>query len=139
MYAATIRPVAAGVAVTVAVTLVTAAGAVGAVVWLERHLAIARPTSITHISRLSPRENEVLAAIAAGATNAGVAADLFLSERTVEQHVRSIFSKLGLVDRDSSNHRVRAAVIWWQHQEHEDAVGAEGWERRRRDLNPRNP
>lgn len=68
----------------------------------------------------------MLAAVAAGATNAGVAADLFLSERTVEQHVRSIFTKLDLGDRDSSNHRVRAAVIWWQHQEGDAGPVAQG-------------
>jgi DNA-binding NarL/FixJ family response regulator len=66
---------------------------------------------------LSPRENDVLAAVACGATNAVAAADLFLSERTVEQHLRSIFDKLGLGDHGGSNRRVRAAAVWWQHQE----------------------
>jgi DNA-binding CsgD family transcriptional regulator len=64
---------------------------------------------------LSPRENEVLAMVADGATNAGIAASLFLSERTVEQHLRSVFTKLHLGPSDGSNRRVRAAAIWWQH------------------------
>lgn len=65
---------------------------------------------------LSPRENEVLAMAADGATNAGIAASLFVSERTVEQHLRSVFAKLHLGTAEGSNRRVRAAAIWWQHQ-----------------------
>ncbi|MCH1866235.1 LuxR C-terminal-related transcriptional regulator [Nocardioides sp. CFH 31398] len=65
---------------------------------------------------LSPRENDVLAAAATGATNAAVAAELFLSERTVEQHLRSIFTKLDLGEHGGSNRRVRAAAIWWEHR-----------------------
>jgi DNA-binding NarL/FixJ family response regulator len=49
--------------------------------------------------RLTEREAEVLALIARGATNLEIAAELFLSERTVKGHVSSIFTKLGARDR----------------------------------------
>ena len=48
---------------------------------------------------LSRREMEVAALVADGATNAQVAARLFISERTVESHVASIFNKLGVDTR----------------------------------------
>ena len=66
---------------------------------------------------LSPRENEILALLANGGTNAGIAAQLYLSERTVEQHVRSIFDKLHLGGPTGSNRRVRAAAVWWSQQD----------------------
>ncbi|WP_427893846.1 LuxR C-terminal-related transcriptional regulator [Kribbella sp. GL6] len=48
---------------------------------------------------LSPRELEVLRLLATGATNRGVAEQLFLSERTVARHVSNIFGKLGVSSR----------------------------------------
>ena len=48
---------------------------------------------------LTAREVEVLGLVAAGLSNAEVAARLYLSPRTVEQHVRSIFNKLGVSSR----------------------------------------
>ncbi len=48
---------------------------------------------------LSRREMEVAGLVADGATNAQVAARLFISERTVESHVASIFNKLGVDTR----------------------------------------
>ena len=48
---------------------------------------------------LSRRELEVAGLVADGATNAQVAARLFISERTVESHVASIFNKLGVDTR----------------------------------------
>jgi DNA-binding NarL/FixJ family response regulator len=49
--------------------------------------------------QLTPREREVLAAIAQGRTNQQIAGDLFLSEATVKTHVHRIFLKLGISDR----------------------------------------
>ena len=62
--------------------------------------------------RLSPREREVLSLIAAGRSNAAIAAELFVSERTVDSHVSSIFDKLGLGREAGTNRRVQAAAAW---------------------------
>ena len=51
--------------------------------------------SASPIDRLTPREREVLEEMAQGRNNAGIAAALFLSERAVEKHINSLFSKLG--------------------------------------------
>ena len=56
------------------------------------------PTS-REVDQLTPREREVLVAMANGATNAQIAGDFFLSEATVKTHVHRIFLKLGLNDR----------------------------------------
>jgi DNA-binding NarL/FixJ family response regulator len=51
---------------------------------------------------LSPREIEVLRLIATGATNRAIAAQLVLSERTVDRHVSNIFTKLGVSSRSAA-------------------------------------
>jgi DNA-binding NarL/FixJ family response regulator len=48
---------------------------------------------------LSARESEVMSLIAGGHTNGEIAAHLFLAEKTVKNHVRSIYSKLGVDSR----------------------------------------
>ncbi len=64
------------------------------------------------IGRLTPREREVLAAIAQGRTNAAIAAELFLTQHAVEKHINAIFTKLGL-SGDRTNHpRVQAALMY---------------------------
>ena len=78
--------------------------------WLDprvtpRLLAVlrdARPVSApppAGLDRLSDREMEVLTLIARGASNAEIAAQLYVSERTVKGHVGSIFTKLAARDR----------------------------------------
>jgi DNA-binding NarL/FixJ family response regulator len=61
---------------------------------------------------LSPRENEVLALMAEGRSNAGVARQLWLTEGTVEKHVRSILSKLNLPETTDDHRRVRAVITF---------------------------
>jgi DNA-binding NarL/FixJ family response regulator len=62
------------------------------------------------LADLTPREREVLELVAEGLANRAIAARLFVTERTVEAHVKQIFMKLGLgVDADS--HRRVLAVL----------------------------
>jgi DNA-binding NarL/FixJ family response regulator len=65
-----------------------------------------------NIARLSSREREVLAGIAEGRTNAAIATGLVISQRAVEKHINSIFSKLGLTGDQHSHPRVRAALLY---------------------------
>ena len=71
----------------------------GAVPDLARVDALTRRTSPINGHGLTPRELEVLRLIAAGKTNKAIAAELVLSERTVERHVSNMFTKLGLSSR----------------------------------------
>ena len=61
---------------------------------------------------LSPREHEVLALMAEGRSNAGVARQLWLTEGTVEKHVRSILNKLNLPETADDHRRVRAVITY---------------------------
>jgi len=51
---------------------------------------------------LSPRELEVVRLVAAGRSNQAIAAELFLSEKTVARHVSNIFGKLGVGSRTAA-------------------------------------
>jgi DNA-binding NarL/FixJ family response regulator len=68
------------------------------------------PTS--DLARLTPRESEVLGEMAQGKSNAAIAASLVLSERAVEKHTNSIFSKLGLSEERDVNRRVKAVLLY---------------------------
>ena len=59
---------------------------------------------------LSPREREVLALMAEGASNAGIARRIYITEGTVEKHVRSILTKLDLPESDTEHRRVLAVL-----------------------------
>ena len=61
---------------------------------------------------LTAREREVLALMAEGRTNAGIATQLFLAEGTVEKHVRSILAKLELPGTGSDHRRVLAVLTY---------------------------
>jgi DNA-binding NarL/FixJ family response regulator len=64
------------------------------------------------LALLTPREREVLALMAEGRTNVGIAKRLYLSERTVETHVASILAKLDLANSDEDHRRVLAVVAY---------------------------
>jgi DNA-binding NarL/FixJ family response regulator len=64
------------------------------------------------IDDLSDREREVLALMAEGRTNHGIAERLFITERTVEKHVTSIFGKLALPAGVDSHRRVLAVLVY---------------------------
>ena len=61
---------------------------------------------------LSPREREVLALMAEGRSNAGIARRLWVTEGTVEKHVRSILTKLSLPEADDDHRRVLAVLTF---------------------------
>lgn len=64
------------------------------------------------LSRLTPRERDVLGEMAQGKNNAGIAATLVLTERAVEKHINSIFSKLGLTQEPEVHRRVKAVLVY---------------------------
>jgi DNA-binding NarL/FixJ family response regulator len=69
------------------------------------------------LAELTPREREVLDAMAEGRTNAGIAAKLTITEGAAEKHISSIFGKLDLPDSASDHRRVLAVLAY---------LGAEG-------------
>ena len=64
------------------------------------------------VDDLSPREREVLGLMAEGRSNAGICAKLFLSPKTVETHVNSIFNKLRLAQAPDDHRRVLAVLAY---------------------------
>jgi serine/threonine-protein kinase PknK len=64
------------------------------------------------LARLSTREREVLALMAEGRSNAGIAHRLFVSEGTIEKHVRSILAKLDLEETTEDHRRVLAVITF---------------------------
>lgn len=64
------------------------------------------------ISRLTPREREVMALMAEGRSNTAIAAELVVSDGAVEKHVSNIFSKLDLPPVETDHRRVLAVLRW---------------------------
>ena len=62
------------------------------------------------LGALTPREREVLEQMAQGKNNATIAQTLFLTERAVQKHINSVFSKLGLGDSTDVDRRVAAVL-----------------------------
>jgi DNA-binding NarL/FixJ family response regulator len=65
---------------------------------------------------LTPREREVLALMAEGRTNLGIARRLWLTERTIETHIANILAKLGLVAGEEDHRRVLAVLAFLNHR-----------------------
>jgi DNA-binding CsgD family transcriptional regulator len=76
----------------------------------RRALREGRP--LPDLDELTPRELEVLALIAEGRTDRGIAKELYVTPKTVEAHVRSIFRKLDLPASPSENRRVHAVLTF---------------------------
>jgi DNA-binding NarL/FixJ family response regulator len=73
---------------------------------------LARRRDADPLAQLSDREREVLALVAEGLSNAAIGRCLFITERTVEAHVKQIFQKLGIGQAPETNRRVLAVLAF---------------------------
>ena len=73
---------------------------------------MARGRADDPMSRLTPREREVLAAMAEGRTNVGIARLLSITEGAAEKHIGNIFGKLDLPDTQNDHRRVLAVLAY---------------------------
>jgi DNA-binding NarL/FixJ family response regulator len=73
---------------------------------------LVRPRASSPLDRLSPREREVLDLVAQAKSNAAIAAELVVTERAVEKHIGSIFTKLGVGGDTGEHRRVRAVLTY---------------------------
>jgi serine/threonine-protein kinase PknK len=64
------------------------------------------------LDRLSPRQRDVLALMAEGRSNAGIAHKLFVSEGTVEKHIRSLLMKLDIPETPDDHRRILAVLAY---------------------------
>ena len=71
-----------------------------------------RTRQASPLDELTPREREVLALMAEGLTDRGIAARLYVTPKTVETHIRHIFLKLGLPETSADNKRVHAVLTY---------------------------
>ncbi len=94
-----------------AIRVVAAGGAVIDPKVVEQLVTSSRSAK-TPLQFLTPREREILGEMAQGKSNAAIAATLVLSERAVEKHINSIFSKLHLSEERDVNRRVTAVLMY---------------------------
>ncbi|MBA3955645.1 MAG: response regulator transcription factor [Acidimicrobiia bacterium] len=75
---------------------------------------LARPRSSDPLAGVTRREREVLGLMAEGRSNQAIASRLFLNAKTVESHVHSVFTKLGLLPAPDDHRRVLAVLAFLQ-------------------------
>ena len=80
------------------------------IVGMAQSKTLGHLTSCMDVDPLSDREHDVMALIASGLTNEAIAARLYLSLKSVESAIRSIFVKFGFCDDRSRNRRVMAVL-----------------------------
>jgi DNA-binding NarL/FixJ family response regulator len=80
-------------------------------------LVAARSGGGSPLDELTPRETDVLRAMAEGKNNAAIAEKLVIAERSVEKYVHTIFAKLGIAWEPSINRRVMAVLVYLGEQE----------------------
>ena len=73
---------------------------------------LGRQSARSRLSALSSREREVLALMAEGRSNSAIAGELVVNDKTIESHIASIFSKLGLSPEPEDHRRVLAVRAW---------------------------
>ncbi len=73
---------------------------------------IGRTARTSELDRLTPRELEVLEAMAEGLSNAGIAERLVVSNGAVEKHISNVFAKLGLEHETTAHRRVLAVLTY---------------------------
>jgi len=79
---------------------------------VEALVGVSRRTAASPITRLTPRELEVLSAMAEGNTNAAIADALHLSDSAVEKYINAIFAKLDLPPEVAVHRRVAAVLTY---------------------------
>jgi DNA-binding NarL/FixJ family response regulator len=82
---------------------------------LVRELVAARRRN-DPLDQLTPREREVLALMAEGLTNSGIARRLWVTEGTVEKHIHGLLPKLQLPDTQDDHRRVQAVIAYLEHR-----------------------
>jgi DNA-binding NarL/FixJ family response regulator len=83
---------------------------------VEELIAARRVLADSRLAALTDREQDVLAAMAEGLSNAAIATRTYSSARTVEKHIATIFTKLELANEPDTNRRVKAVLVYLTEQ-----------------------
>ena len=95
-----------------AIRTVAAGGSVIDQIVVDGLMAVGARRTDSRLDRLTPRELEVLAMVARGLTNAGIAGELVVTDRAVEKHINSILAKLDLPTDATMHRRVAATLVF---------------------------